>query len=591
MSKATRLNWTLWLKYVVKLAFSRGASSLRHISAFFRRLLSLFKLLASRSTSDSEDHRTRFVDDSRTFASCGPIQGRTPPSPGLENDVEYSRGRIMTSTAAPQTQYPPAAAAIPPSPHGITTTQVPTPEIPNNHSGVREQFLQTFSPKEMNRYERPARIECRASDHEWKRCTHPEGALYFRLQRDGKRTLTDANMDDGPTRTHAETFATKLWSDVDTERYPEVELVIDMLYDKDSVTCKYYFVSHEKLVVFWIHEYIPDSIFHGLTGVEANDHIRLAIETQYWFHCELFPNHIPITKDIIEKLRLILAHAISDALLSDRALVELSVARLQQHLDVLTNVADARCFDQQDGYIMSIVGKCRLMRTFTHLKFINFHGQVGARLNADQSLYDTVGRKKDRSLSYVVRLLDLILFRAPSVHIEQLHSIWVDQTINLLRWQSFIGTLCNEWNGFTIYSTVLLAVDVSFLAIPEMNGSTVIQTVTQLAVYFSTTSAVGSLIASVLLTNQSRGRVLESADQAVLHSLVLACDPTDFHIHKLQLSYMKRMANTSIGLNALGIMYSLPFGLIMWGQLAAQRATATTRQAIGCALPSLIANS
>ncbi|KAF9240019.1 hypothetical protein BU15DRAFT_74247 [Melanogaster broomeanus] len=207
----------------------------------------------------------------------------------------------------------------------------------------------------------------------------------------------------------------------------------------------------------------------------------------------------------------------------------------------------------------------KLTNIIARFKFVNFHGQVGARLNADQSLYDRVQRKKDTSLSYFVWLLDTILFSAPSVHIEQLHGIWVDQTINLLRWQSFIGTLRDEWNGFTIYSTVLLAVDVSFLAIPEMNQSTAIQTVTQLAVYFSTTSAMGSLIASLLLTNQSRGEALKSADQAVLHSLAAAFDLTDFHVHKLQASYMQRMANTSFGLDALGIMYSLPFGLIMWG--------------------------
>ncbi|KAF9240017.1 hypothetical protein BU15DRAFT_74245 [Melanogaster broomeanus] len=376
-----------------------------------------------------------------------------------------------------------------------------------------------------------------------------------------EKTLTDANIDHQPTRAHADNFATKLWAKVDPKQHPEVELVIDILYAEESVTCKYYFVSHRLLAVFWIQDYIPDLIFYGLKGVEANDHIRLAIETQYWFHCELFPNHIPITRDIIANLRLILVHAISDAILSDHSLVELSVSQLQQLLGLLTNVADAGCFDRQDG----LAG--RLMRIFTKFKFVNFHGQVGARLNADQSLYDSdrVGRKKDRSLSYFVRVLDTILFNAPSVHIEQLHGIWVDQTINLLRWQSFIGTLCNEWNGFTIYSTVLLAVDVSFLAIPEMDGSTAIQTITQLAVYFSTTSAVGSLIASVLLTNQSRGRALKSADQAVLRLLAPAFDLTDFHLHKPQVSYMQRMADTSFGLDTLGIMYSLPFGLIMWG--------------------------
>ncbi|KIK95018.1 hypothetical protein PAXRUDRAFT_827419 [Paxillus rubicundulus Ve08.2h10] len=194
---------------------------------------------------------------------------------------------------------------------------------------------------------------------------------------------------------------------------------------------------------------------------------------------------------------------------------------------------------------MSVVG--RLMRIFTRLRFVNFHGQVGARLSADQSLYGGVGQQNKRTLSRFVRLLDPVLFNAPSYHIKQLHRIWVDHTINLLRWRSFIGTLCNEWNGFTIYSTVLLAVDVSFLAIPEMNGSTMIQTLAAFAIFLSTASAVGSLVASVLLTNQGRGQCLKSADQVA--------------------SDMHQLAETSTGLDALGIMYSLPYGLIMWGMV------------------------
>jgi hypothetical protein len=76
---------------------------------------------------------------------------------------------------------------------------------------------------------------------------------------------------------------------------------------------------------------------------------------------------------MIETLRSILVHAISgrcfwswhslkayqtpDAVLSDHSLVQLSVAELQQLLDLLTHVIERT--DQKDGYIMSIVGKCR----------------------------------------------------------------------------------------------------------------------------------------------------------------------------------------------------------------------------------------
>ncbi|KIJ12750.1 hypothetical protein PAXINDRAFT_101109 [Paxillus involutus ATCC 200175] len=568
MCQAMKLTLTLLclvrrFTYLLRLISSRGTSCLRYISAFFRRrALSLFKPLPR---SIREDHPS-------TIARSG---GRPSPAPDNEVGSSTQECYILASDAV-SPGSPNSASSDPRS--GISTAPLLTARISTVGSSFLQvspttcastpatptqrgtKKLQPSSPEEMNRYKRSAYIHrktspkaipplkldySRPSDHKWKPCTHPEGALYFSLEGDGGGAMTDSNIDDQDTRDLANYFVTKLWRklrrELDHAKYPAVELVIDISHDEQSVTCKYYFVSHRHLAVFWLSDYIPDCIFYGVEGVEASDHIRLAIETQYWFHCALFPNHIPITKTVVEDLRSTLIHVISDAILSDDSLAPYSVEELQQLLDLVTNIADAERFDHMDGCIMSVVG--RLMRIFTQLKFVNFHGQVGARLSADQSLYGEIGKQNERPSSRFVRLIDPILFNAPSSHIKQLHRIWVDHTINLLRWRSFIGTLCNEWNGFTIYSTVLLAVDVSFLAIPEMNGSTMIQTLAAFSIFLSTASAVGSLVASVLLTNEGRGQGLKSADQVV--------------------SDMHRLAKTSAGLDALGIMYSLPYGLIM----------------------------
>jgi hypothetical protein len=89
-----------------------------------------------------------------------------------------------------------------------------------------------------------------------------------------------------------------------------------------------------------------------------------------------------------------------------------------------------------------------------------------------------------------------------------------------------------------------------------------IQTLAAFSIFLSTASAVGSLVASVLLTNEGRGQGLKSADQVVLSSLTPAFDLANLIS---QVSDMHRLAKTSAGLDALGIMYSLPYGLIMWG--------------------------
>jgi hypothetical protein len=121
--------------------------------------------------------------------------------------------------------------------------------------------------------------------------------LYFSLEGDGgvsdpsdvgrqvvltklhlEGAMSDSNIDDQDTRDLANYFVTKLWRklrrELDHANYPAVELVIDISHDEQSVTCKYYFVSHRHLAVFWLSDYIPDCIFYGVEGVEASDHIR-----------------------------------------------------------------------------------------------------------------------------------------------------------------------------------------------------------------------------------------------------------------------------------------------------------------------------
>ncbi|KIJ66258.1 hypothetical protein HYDPIDRAFT_109253 [Hydnomerulius pinastri MD-312] len=138
--------------------------------------------------------------------------------------------------------------------------------------------------------------------------------------------------------------------------------------------------------------------------------------------------------------------------------------------------------------------------------------------------------------------LDFLLFFAPSAHVGELKGIWVDRLINYPRWKNFVSGLNNEWNGFTIYSTVMLAVDVGFLAVPAVGS----QPVAAIAMYMSLLSVVGSLVSSLLLARQSRSQE-DSARGAA--------------------SFMDNMTRWGVGLKALGIMFSLPFALLIWAMI------------------------
>ncbi|KIJ63434.1 hypothetical protein HYDPIDRAFT_29676 [Hydnomerulius pinastri MD-312] len=626
------------LNFVLKRIISRTSQYLHLLLSYIRRLFRLYT--QSRSSPRNSARHARLYTNPNTNPNACPtlscsLLPPTPPFPipqlagSTNQDLDVpSPGSPHLGPVSTPHQYPPSTTR-PTFPDMLgsqlafpepSTTSIRT-QTPSRLSAGPQQTRNraaecaAFAPEILStqRYKRQHRVKkhkvpnieayqldySRSEPPEWKRCIHPEGAVYFCQERGGKRTVTDCNLEDECMLRAANRFTAYLWSTASKNnnitsrinRGPgHVELVIDVSYDATTDRCHYYFVAHDELLVFWTDVFKPDGIFYGVKGVVAIDHIRYAIETQYWTHCELYPNHVTIKKTIVEDLQAMLLHAASEGILADDSLAPFSVSELQQLLDLVSKIGDSARVEGNDSYLMCIIA--RLMRLFTRLKFINFYGQSGARLNADQSLYNrfsdeatspsakpstsTTPNRHHSSVptpptipySPLVTILDPVLFKAPSAHVKQLRRIWVDHTINILRWRSFIGTLGNEWNGFTIYVRIvhpplarrlllfpplpplislLLAVDVSFLAIPEMSGSQTIQTTAQVAIYLSTLSAVGSLITSVLLTNQSRGMVLESADKAA--------------------SYMLKMAQSSVGLDALGIMYSLPFGLIMWGMI------------------------
>jgi len=61
----------------------------------------------------------------------------------------------------------------------------------------------------------------------------------------------------------------------------------------------------------------------------------------------------------------------------------------------------------------------------------------------------------------------------------------------------------------------MLAVNVSFLAVPGVASQTQTATPMMILIYISTLCSVGSLVSSILLVRQSRGQSNQTADEAV----------------------------------------------------------------------------
>lgn len=165
------------------------------------------------------------------------------------------------------------------------------------------------------------------------------------------------------------------------------------------------------------------------------------------------------------------------------------------------------------------------------------------RVDADRSIYYKEGHERE---TLIFRFSNLMLWNGPRRHFKRIQRVWVDETINAPRWKDFITQLGTEWTGFTLYSTVMLAVDVSFLAVPgiiDAYGSS--QTPSNIAVYMSALCSVGSLVAAVLLVDHSQ----------------------DYQTAEGGASYMFLMTNAIPGIENLALTHSLPFALLVWAMV------------------------
>ncbi|KAJ7927518.1 hypothetical protein B0H13DRAFT_1970716 [Mycena leptocephala] len=191
----------------------------------------------------------------------------------------------------------------------------------------------------------------------------------------------------------------------------------------------------------------------------------------------------------------------------------------------------------------------RLMQVFVRARVYNFHGEPGARLNVDQSVYATVPKK-----TLLIKLLSPLLFYAPDFHFVGLQTIYTDGLIRHRGWAEFITRLNGEWQEFTLYATVVLNANVAFLAIQSVdnvdnNGhQNPNRSPTQISSYLSILTSIGSIIIGLLLVKQNRNRDRVTAPDAA--------------------KFISGRTHRTLGLETLAILYSLPYAMLIWSMVS-----------------------
>ncbi|KAK0195992.1 hypothetical protein F5146DRAFT_313295 [Armillaria mellea] len=388
--------------------------------------------------------------------------------------------------------------------------------------------------------------------------THPEGALYWFQQE--KRTFTGVDLCNLGKLQLVMEYLTDIYRFIRENHIiipANADLVFELVRDPDSgeQCCAYYFANHDTRSVFWLDDFEGSYLitWDEVKGVTEPSHVGLEIEAQYWYHCQLFPTCMEMTMDIIEELRDILIYNMGgrfslsklfyvyffhylDTITSPLSTSVYSVSELQEIMS-LTNCVEKAIMSGLPRRPGSVGSIGRLMFIFFRHRFINFHGQPGARLARDQLIYETSSKR-----TLLVTLLSPLLFFTPDIHFVTLKKIGGDGAVHTHKasWTDFTQKLATEWQEVTLYATVLLNANVAFLAIQSVDDASADggRSSAQIASYISMIASIGSII---------------------LGTRMRAHDAS-----KDSWRFLRLQKRDNKGMETLAIMYGLPTALLMW---------------------------
>ncbi|KIM46851.1 hypothetical protein M413DRAFT_264366 [Hebeloma cylindrosporum] len=387
----------------------------------------------------------------------------------------------------------------------------------------------------------------------WAKYTHPEGAPYFYNQE--KKVYTDADILDCQifNRTTDNLALIEFFLLENRISLPETSiLVIDSYYQEDgTIQSTYYYLDTISRIVFFLDAYQASDLltWHEVPGIKSKTHLRQELEAQYWFHISLYPHTLELSLPLICELRDTVLHFIGDTMTSAVATSPYTSEELQIILKTV-NALEKNLPHHSVGAV-SLVS--RFMYIFCpvsfspwydkdsflrlgHTRFYNFHGEPQARLERDQSVYGYPSNQR----TCLIKIFSYLLFSMPDAHLRNLQKMQVDRVLYKYDWDRTMETMKDEWAKLTLVATC------SIFAL-GVNSSNSYRTAVQILDYLSIFSCLGTVILGLLLLRQNRESNRRNAQDVQ--------------------QFLAKNTNTSFGLEPLAILYSLPYGLLMWGLL------------------------
>ncbi|KAJ3537984.1 hypothetical protein NMY22_g5363 [Coprinellus aureogranulatus] len=164
-------------------------------------------------------------------------------------------------------------------------------------------------------------------------------------------------------------------------------------------------------------------------------------------------------------------------------------------------------------------------------------------VEADAAIQPIVIAKHHTSIWMV--LFSLAMFGGPNFHLRRLRSLAVDMKVNDAELQKYKKKMVEEWKDVNLYGTVLLAANVSFLAISSIDtagSGKPSRTPSQRASYLSILASMGTILSSFMLLGRHRG---------IMKPLFIA-----------------QRSTTRQSIESLALIYAAPFSLAIWSILS-----------------------
>ncbi|KAG1748263.1 uncharacterized protein EDB91DRAFT_1112981 [Suillus paluster] len=377
----------------------------------------------------------------------------------------------------------------------------------------------------------------------WTKLVHPQGCCYFVHQE--KRTFTQMNICEKDVREKIEYYMQYLLYELhkhgDLELdMSQVDLVLEpkVFSNGDTIVGCYYFANHRDRCLFWLDEYNTEDILSDCSGVENLSHIRLAIQAQYWKHCEYFPCLCPVTQDLVDEVKDMLLYAKCDHLSSRQSTASFDLIEIRDYLSIVDKIKVYSSIDQKMQRCHAAIVIGRIMYAFSRNHFVNSHGESSVRLTFEQTVHPYTP-------SLLIVVLAPFLFLDPLALVRELHTTFIDNTPSSERWNAFNAKLNGQLQDSTLLATVLLNANVGFLAINTVDMSG--RSPTQVASYMSLVASLGSMIIGLLLVSHTR----TLGQGTVLQGEV----------------FLSGLGEKERRLERLAIIYSLPKTLLMWGMI------------------------